>query len=321
MLGIGYHKAPQTAFVQLYARGKLTREGAGLSFLYCTPVSTIVQVPLESRDLPFAFKEVTGDFQEVTVQGQLCFRVRDPRRLAGLLDFSLKPGGGYASQDPLLLPQRLAAAAQARARSALEKISLRDALAAADGIREALLKGLPADPAVELLGLEILGVTVLSLRPAPELARALEAEARERLKGEADDAVYERRNASVDQERKIKENELNTELAVEDKRRALRERKMQADIAVEEARAELLKSQDANDRKAADSKAYALQALLKPVRDLDWRVLIAATTGSLDPKLMIASAFRDLAENAGRIGQLNISPDLLATLLKEPGGK
>ena len=34
-----------------------------------------------------------------------------------------------------------------------------------------------------------------------------------------------------------------------------------------------------------------------------------------DPKLMIALAFRELAENASKIGELNMSPDLLKTLL------
>jgi hypothetical protein len=34
--------------------------------------------------------------------------------------------------------------------------------------------------------------------------------------------------------------------------------------------------------------------------------------------MMIAMAFRDLAENAGKLGELNITPDLLNTLIR-PG--
>jgi len=37
--------------------------------------------------------------------------------------------------------------------------------------------------------------------------------------------------------------------------------------------------------------------------------------GSADPKLMIALAFRELAENAAKIGELNVTPDLLRSLL------
>jgi hypothetical protein len=39
--------------------------------------------------------------------------------------------------------------------------------------------------------------------------------------------------------------------------------------------------------------------------------------GGGDPRRMIAMAFQGLAENAQKIGELNISPDLLQSLLKE----
>lgn len=317
MLGIRYHKSSPTRYVLHHVGGRLVREGAGLSFLHFGPVSTIVSVPLESAEVPFAFQEVTADFQEVTVQGQLSYRVKDPKRLAGMLDFTLSPDGLYASEDPELLGNRLVQAAQARTRSVLQRLGLRQALGSVDALAAELRQGLPGDEAVSMLGLELLGITVVSLRPTPEMAKALEAEVRERLKKEADDAVYERRNAAVEAERRIKESELNTEIAVEEKKRAIREKKMAADVAVEEARAALVGMQAANDRKAADGRAYALEAVLKPLKGADWRVLLAASTGSLDPRMMIASAFGDLAGNASRIGELNISPDLLRSLLRE----
>jgi len=317
MIGFRYHKASPTAYVLQYVNGKLAREGAGLSFVYFAPLSTVVEVPQESVDLPFVFPEVTADFQEITVQGVVSYRVREPRRLAELLDFSLDARGGYASEDPDSLGTRLVQAAQVRTRAVLQKLSLRQALAAAEALGAELRRGLPEDDSVRMLGLEILGASVLALRPNPEMAKALEAEARERLKQEADDAVYGRRNAAVEQERRIKESELNTELAVELKRREIRERKMAADIAVEAQRASLVERQALNDRKAADGRAYALAATLKPLQGADWRVLLAAATGSLDPRLMIASAFGDLAGSAAKIGELNISPDLLRSLLRE----
>jgi len=42
---------------------------------------------------------------------------------------------------------------------------------------------------------------------------------------------------------------------------------------------------------------------------------MAVSAGGADPKLMIALAFRELAENAGKIGELNVSPDLLRSLI------
>ena len=87
-----------------------------------------------------------------------------------------------------------------------------------------------------MLGVEILGLAVLSIRPTPEMARALEAEAREALQRQSDEAIYARRNAAVEQERRIKESELHTEIAVQEKQRQIRETQMAADIAVEEQR-------------------------------------------------------------------------------------
>jgi hypothetical protein len=70
-----------------------------------------------------------------------------------------------------------------------------------------------------------------------------------------------------------------------------------------------------NDRKEADSRAYAREATLKPVRDIDWRTLMTLSPHGGDPKMMIALAFQEMASNAQKIGELNISPDLLQSLL------
>ena len=69
MFGISYRNANPTDYVLHFSRGKLTREGAGLSFFYFGPVSSIVSVPLASANIPFVFNEPTADFQTLTVQG------------------------------------------------------------------------------------------------------------------------------------------------------------------------------------------------------------------------------------------------------------
>src|SRR5207249_6703411 len=118
---------------------------------------------------------------------------------------------------------------------------------------------------------EILNLAVLSLKSTPEMAKALEAEAREALNRAADDAVYMRRNAAIEQERRIKENELLTELTVQAKQRELHERELAAEIALEIQRAALTDQKAENERKEADSRAYSLRAVLAPVQDLGWR--------------------------------------------------
>lgn len=67
--------------------------------------------------------------------------------------------------------------------------------------------------------------------------------------------------------------------------------------------------------KEADSRAYALEANLKPVRDVDWRTLMAISPHAGEAKTMIAMAFQEMAANAQKIGELNISPDLLRSLV------
>jgi hypothetical protein len=124
----------------------------------------------------------------------------------------------------------------------------------------------------------------------------------------------------VEQERRIKETELQTEVMVEQKRRHIRETKMAADIAVETEREKLVDIKAGNDRKAADAQAYTLEKTLGPLRTLDWKVLTAMSAAQSDPAAMIAVAFRELAENAQKIGELNVSPDLLRALVPAAGG-
>lgn len=315
---LAYAKNPPTTYVLHYRNGTVRREGPGLAFWYFRPSSTIVAVPLASRDVPFAFSEVTADFQPVTLQGQLTYRIAEPRRIAGLLDFSVGPTGQFRSDDPDKVADRLVQTAQIFARAVIERLTLREALVSSETLVAEVAAALSEAEPVRLLGVEILALTVLAIKPSPDIARALEADARETLQRRADEAIYARRNASVEQERRIKESELQTEIAVQEKQRQIRETQMAADIAVEERRTALIERRSENERRDADARAYALQATLEPVRDVDWRTLMAVG-GASDPKLMIALAFRELAENATKIGELNITPDLLKSLTTASG--
>ena len=312
---IRYLKTTPTQYVMLFKSGQVKREGAGLSFFYWEPTSSLVIVPLSSSDVPFAFQESTGDFQTITVQGQLTWRVADAKKLASLLDYSVTTSGQWKSDDPRKVEERLVHTAQLLTQSVVGKLSLKQALASSETLAATLLGGLRASEVVKLLGLEILSVAVLSVRPTPEMARALEAEAREALQRKSDEAIYERRTAAVESERRVKESELQTEVMVEQKRRHIRETKMAADIAMEKEREALVEQTAANDKKAAEAAAWALTKQLEPLRTMDWKILSAMQAGGGDPGNNIAVAFRELAENAARIGELNISPDLLRALV------
>jgi hypothetical protein len=217
------------------------------------------------------------------------------------------------------LPERLIHTLQTLTRAITQRLVLRDALVSSDSIVAEASAQLTESEAVSALGVEILGLSILGIQPAPETGRALEAEAREALLRRADEAIYARRNAAVEQERLIKESELNTEIAVEEKKRRIRETKMAAEIAVEEQKSILVDRRVENEHKDADSRAYTLTETLKPLRDLNWKTLMMLGGKGADPRAMVALAFQEMAENAQKIGELNVSPDLLRSLIGAAG--
>jgi len=315
MFGIRYLKVAPTTYVLHYKGGRLKQEGPGLAFFYFGPTSEIVLVPMESTDVPFLFNEVTADFQDVTIQGQLTYRITNAKRVAEVLNFSVDERSHHRTEDPQRLAERLSQAAQIAARSFTQQRPLKEVLVSSDALVAEMTASLKSSAAVAMLGVEVLSLSVLAIKPTPEMAKALQADAREQLLKQADEAIYARRNSAVDMERTIKENELKTEIAVEEKRRQVRETQMAAEIAVEQQRATLVEERVENERKEADARAHALSVTLEPLKQIDWKILMAAGGGT-DPKLNIALAFRELAENAQKIGELNVSPDLLANLIK-----
>src|SRR5690349_297926 len=135
MFGIKFIKAQPTTYLLQYRKGKVVREGLGLSFFYYSPTTSLVAVPVGSAEAPFIFQEVTADFQSVTIQGQVTYRVSEPKRLASLLNFTLTPSGqSYASDDPEKLSQRVINVVNVLARAELQKLPLREAIRASDAL-------------------------------------------------------------------------------------------------------------------------------------------------------------------------------------------
>lgn len=319
MLGFEFKKALPTVHVILHQSGRLIKQGAGLSFWYFEPICNVVEVPLTTQDVSFIFTETTADFQELSVQGQLTYKITNPEIAAQMLDFSVDRNGKYlsdAESNPVdLLGARLINTTQVVAQAVIRPLQLRDILKSPRSIVSGILQGLKKIEVLETLGVQILDLAIIAINPSKEMARALESETRELLQQRADQAIYARRNAAVEEERRIKESELKTEIAVETKRREIRETKMAADIALEEQRSTLIATKIENDRKEADSRAYALETTLKQVQTVDWRTLLAVASKGGDSRMIMSMAFQELAENAGKIGTLNLTPDLLQTLL------
>lgn len=331
---IRYFKSDPSTYLFQYRNGKIVREGRGLSFYYFVPNSTLIAIPMASVDQPFMFAEATADFQEVTLQGRVVYRISNPGRLAQMANFALKANGsGYISDDPEKIDNRVLNQVQVMVRSEIQAMPLADALVAGSRLTEAVSDRLKHSEPLSELGIEIMDLAILAVKPTPETSRALEAEMRERVLQDADEAIFRRRNAAVDQERSIKENELQTDIAIAEKDREVREAEMEAKRAVaqkqraienenlegrielENRRRELVATKAENSRREAEAKAFAIGVVMEAVSKTDPKVLEAIASTGMAPEQLIARSFQGIAERADKIGELNISPDLLGTLL------
>ena len=145
MFGVKFIKVQPTTYLLQYRGGKVVRDGVGLSFFYYAPTTSLVAVPVASTDTPFIFQETTGDFQNVTIQGQVTYRVSEPKRLAALLNYTLaKDGETYVSEDPEKLPERVIHVINVLTRAELQKLELREAIRASDELVKAVKAGLAA---------------------------------------------------------------------------------------------------------------------------------------------------------------------------------
>ena len=87
---------------------------------------------------------------------------------------------------------------------------------------------------------------------------------------------------------------------------ARRERPTRTDVGdLEQRRQELVELEGANARAQAEFAAEATRIGLTPLRELE-------------PRLVLALAFRDMAANADKIGNLTITTEILEQLLNPP---
>ncbi|MFB5675911.1 SPFH domain-containing protein [Paenibacillus terreus] len=335
MFGFKFVKFQPSEYVMKMKNGKVVREGVGLSFYYYEPTTSVAVVPVSSIDVPFMFEEMTNDYQKVTVQGQLTYRIAGYRKMTEILNYTYDlKHKRYLSDDPGKLDQRMINIAKVRLKKYLERMPLREALQFSEQLAFNVRKEVAQDEELENIGLQLLGLSILAVLPNKETMRALEARAREEILQSADEALYERRNASIEQERRVKENELNTEIAVETKKQQIRETELAAERAIllkrnemkeeqlrfdtemEEKKRALIELTVSNRKAESDAKAYELAAVMKSLEGVNPNVLQSMTNMDMNPDKLIAIAFQELAEKAEKIGQLNITPDLLQGLME-----
>jgi regulator of protease activity HflC (stomatin/prohibitin superfamily) len=330
-----------TTWVRHEVRGRVRREGTGLSFWYRPLVAVLSEVPVDDRELPLLFHARTADFTDVTVQATVTYRIADPALAATRLDFSVDPYLGPARARPLdQIATLVTELAQQPALDLLARLPLAEALTAGIApVREAVAEALRGDGRLADIGVAVVSARVVAIRPEPELERSLQTPTREAVQQEADKATYGRRAQAVEQERAIAENELQNKIELARREQQLVEQRgandrREAELA---AAAELATTQGMAERDRVESAAAAERARVIAAAEADKeRTLTAARADGVravglaegeaetarmaayldaPPAVLTALALRELAGQLPEIGQLTITPDLLTGAL------
>ena len=299
--------------------GKLARSGRGLSFWFYPLGASLAEVPLDDRELPFLFHGRSADFQDVAVQGTILYRVAAPDVLAERVDFSLDTRTGAYAKQPLdkialvvtELVQEVAAGWVARA--PLGRV-LEEGV---DRIRDVLQVALARDPGLAAMGIEVAATRVSSVKPTPEMEKALMMPTREAVQQRADEATFARRALAVDNERAIQENELANKIELTRREQQLIEQRGQNErrraTEAAEARRIEFESAAAETRAKAEAEAGSIQMLEASRVDAERDRM--AIYRELPPAALLGLAARELASNLHSIEHLSLSPDVVGPLL------
>jgi regulator of protease activity HflC (stomatin/prohibitin superfamily) len=313
-------RAEPTNWILFYKNGKKKTSERGASFWFAPLGASIVEVPLEDRELPFLLQGRSADFQDVHVNGVVTFRVKDPELLASRLSFSIDTKTGRWTAEPL---DKLAVAvkelAQEFAGGYVAKATLRVLLdQGIDVIRDQIQSGLVSAPSISSLGLEIVATRVASVKPTAEMEKALQMPTREKIQEEADQATFGRRALAVQNERAIAENELANQIEL-----ARREEQLIGQRGQNEKK----RITDDAENKRIEAEAAARNIRLNAGAQAESiKVLEGARVNAerdrmdiykeLPPSALMGLAARELAGKLQSIQHLNLSPDMLGPLLE-----
>ena len=341
--------------ITLYSKGKILRAGPGLSGLMVTTSSSLTSVPTGTIACPFGLKCLSSDHQSITINGTATFLFENPGKLGKTFDFSVGPKGQYLSEDPDKIGDRLAEILASTIFSATGQKDLNLLLSSQDALSAEVTESLLKDQALGKTGISLSSLAITSLRPSPDIEKALEAIRSEELKKNSDVAIHERQMAAELQDRRLKQEQIQTSKKIQEGERELLETKMETEkrnacLQKEVQEIELDKDTDlqlhnqeqkkramATDAEIAviesgiveekarntvamgEAQGKSLHAFAEAIKELDPKTIQALALQGGDAKNTIAAAFLELAEKAGSIGTLTITPDLLDSLTKRSG--
>jgi regulator of protease activity HflC (stomatin/prohibitin superfamily) len=312
-------RADPSFHILRFRRGKPVASGRGLAFWFRPLSTSVAEIPMDDRELPFLFHGRTQDFQDATVQGVITFRVIDPEKVAERVDFAVDLRTGDLLKQPLeKLAGLLTELAQQFALGYLAQTPLRHVLAAGvSEIRELVWEGLRAEAGLQEMGLEVVAVRVGAVKPVADVEKALQIPVREAIQQEADVATFRRRAEAVEKERAIQENELQNQIELARReanlinQRGENEKKRAAD----EAEAARIAAEAEAGRTGIAARAQAESIGLVEEAKVKAEQERMAIYRDFPTERLLGLAAQGLAGKLQRIEHLNLTPDLLGSLL------
>jgi regulator of protease activity HflC (stomatin/prohibitin superfamily) len=317
-------RANPTAHVRHLRNGEVAHDGSGQAFWFRPLTAALSEIPVDDREQPLLFHGRTADFQDVTVQATITYRVTDPATAAARVDFGIDPDRGVWRATPLeQVGGLLTELAQQHALDLLAALTLPRALA--EGmmlLRERMAAGLAADSRITDLGLSIVDVRVVAVRAEADVERALQTPTREQVQEDADKATYQRRALAVEREGAIAENELQNQIELARREASLVDQKGQNERkrATEQAAAGHIQAEAraAEQRLLADAQAEATRVIGTAEAGAEAERLAAYR--ELEAATILGLAVKELAGHLPPIGTLNLTPDILTSLLGRLAG-
>lgn len=320
---LNHLRADPSIHIQHFRNGIVRHEGAGVAFWYRPATAALTEVPLDDRQQTLLFHARTSDFQDVTVQATVTYRVVDPKLAATRIAFDIDPTTGQWAGDPIeTLSDLLRELAQQPAIEKVATMTVTEALVRGVGpIRADLASVLADDPRLAERGLVVTDVRVVAVRADADLERALQTETRERVQQDADKATFDRRALAVENERAIAENELQNQIELSRREETLVNQQGQNERqrATNEATANriLVESGVAEQRMKDEVKAEGIRQVGEAQAEVEKAKMTVAQ--SVDQSVLLALAARDLARNMPRISNLTVTPDLVLPMLARLG--
>ncbi|PHP66408.1 band 7 protein [Zhengella mangrovi] len=315
---IRHLRAETSSHIRLFRNGRETRAGRGLSVWFSPVGASISEIPMDDRELTFMVSNQSADYQDVSVQGTILWRVADAGCLSERVDFTIDlKTGQHAAKPQDHIHSVLTGLAREFSDTYVKGKAIRDLLdAGLAPLQAALNAGFAAEAALADMGLTVIAVRVAALTPSSELARALQVPTFEAMQQKADEATFARRALAVEKERAIAENELANRIELAARRRDLiaREDENARSEAQADAAAQSIRAEGGARARTIEAEAEATRIRTVEQAAAEMEQLRMAAVAGMPTAALLALAAREFASKLDRIDSVTVTPDMLAGL-------